>query len=345
MTLTSQDPPSPRHEPDTASPLLSTPHSPLSGRSAATTKASVVLLTRNAGPAFAETLDAVLSQETGFGFEVLVLDSGSTDGTTEMAAARGAVVHRVPAGAFDHGATRDLGLSLAGGEFVALLVQDAVPLDGRWLAAMVEDLDADPLVAGVYGRQVPRPGGGPLARVLTADGPTAGPDRREQFAGAGYGNLPPSERRRLAAFDNVGSCLRRSVWEEIPFGETGFGEDLRWGKKVVGAGYKLVYEPRAAVVHSHERGPLYNLRRHYVEGRLLAELFGLVPVPDLSALLLNTLLASGYLFRRLFTEEKAGWRALPLAAGHAVPSQLGAYLAARDRRLPARLREFLRAGV
>ena len=310
-------------------------------------KASVVVLTLNAGPGFAETLDGVFAQKVGSDFEVIVLDSGSTDGTRELARARGAAVHGVPASDFDHGATRDRGLSLAAGQYVALLVQDAVPLDDRWLAAMIEDLEDDPLVAGVYGRQVPRPDGGPLARVLVTNAPTAGHERREQYAGGPvrYRTLPPAERRALALFDNVSSCLRRSVWEEIPFGRTGFGEDLRWGERAIARGHKLVYEPRSAVVHSHERGPLYDLRRHYAEGLLLLALFGLAPVPNLARLLRNTLLALAHLCRRLLLDEKAGWRSPLLAVRHAVPSQLGLYLSAKRRKLPARLDAFLNRGV
>ena len=310
-------------------------------------KASAVILTLNAGPAFAATLDGVFAQKTGSDFEVIVLDSGSTDGTPELARACGAAVHTISASTFDHGATRDRGISLAAGEYVALLVQDAVPLDDRWLAAMIEDLEGDPLVAGVYGRQVPRPGSSALARVLVTDAPTAGDERREQHAGGQghYWKLPPAKRRELALFDNVSSCLRRSVWEDLPFGRTGFGEDLRWGKRAVEAGYKLVYEPRSAVVHSHERGPLYDLRRHYAEGLLLFDLFGLAPVPTLARLLPNALLASAHLCRRLLIDEGAGWRSLPLAVRHGVPSQLGLYLAAKRRVLPARLDKFLRRGV
>jgi rhamnosyltransferase len=307
----------------------------------------VVVLTLNAGPGFAETLDGVFAQKVGSDFEVIVVDSGSTDGTRELARARGAAVYGVSASDFDHGATRDRGLSLAAGEYVALLVQDAVPLDDRWLAAMIEDLEDDPLVAGVYARQVPRPDSSPLARVLVENAPTSGHERREQNAGApgGYRALPPARRRELALFDNVSSCLRRSIWEEIPFGRTGFGEDLRWGERVLSRGYKLVYEPRSAVVHSHERGPLYDLRRHYAEGLLLLDLFGLAPVPNLARLLPNTLLASAHLCRRLLLDEGAGWRSLPLVARHAVPSQLGLYLATRRRTLPDRLDAFLGRGV
>lgn len=301
-------------------------------------KASVVVLTLNAGAGFGALLDRFLARDGAFDREVLVVDSGSTDGTVELALRRGATVHRLSPGEFEHGATRNLAVSLTAGEYVAFIVQDALPLDEGWLPAMVENFERDERVAGVYGRQLPYPGSGPLARALVNDWPTAATDRREQFLEdpSGYAALPPSGRRSLALFDNVSSCVRRSVWEEFPFDKTPFGEDVRWGKKVVEAGYKLVYEPRSAVYHSHERGALYDVRRHYAEGLVLLDLFGLTPTPNLPRLFLNALRSWAYLFLRLRRNERASGGVLRhalLAAGYALPSQLGAYLAAKNRRL------------
>lgn len=318
-------------------------------------KASVVVLTYNAGLAFEGLLERLSAQETDFDYEVIVVDSGSTDGTAELARRYGAHVHRIPQAAFDHGMTRNTGISLSRGEYVALIVQDAAPLDGRWLAAMVENLDRDEIVAGVYGRQTPRPEHGALTRALVNGWPTAALERREQFVGTSgpYREMPPSERRLLATFDNVSSCLRRSVWEEMPFEQTGFGEDLRWGARVVGAGYKLVYEPRSAVLHSHERGWLYDLRRNYVDQIVLLDLFELELVPSLWRLVLNILSSTAYLYLRLRREMEGGAarRAL-LSARYALSSQLGAYLGVKNRRLAgvsprasARLDAFMNRGI
>ena len=346
-------------------------------------RVSVVIPAFNeAGHKFEELLKRISAQEGDFDREVVVVDSGSTDGTTELARRYGAIVHQIRKQEFNHGATRNLGISLARGEYVALVVGDAVPLDERWLATMVENLEQDERVAGVYSRQVPHPEASPLTRVLVNSLATAGLERREQsvggpeqylekspskrrrFAAFGRGRLAAFERRRLAAFerrrlaafDNVSSCLRRSVWEEMPFEKTNFGEDLRWGKKVVEAGHKIVYEPRSAVMHSHERGAMYDLRRGYIDQRLLLELFGLELVPNLVYLPLAISRSSLYLCRLLRRDEEAAgkgmlWATLP-AVRYAVLVHVGNYLgtksgsiARRSPRVFEKLHRFLTKGL
>ena len=301
------------------------------------TKVSIVIPTLNAGPEFEELLERVSVQEGDFDREILVVDSGSTDGTVELARRYGATVHQIPKTEFDHGATRNLGISLARGEYVALTVQDAAPLDERWLATMVENLEHDEYVAGVYSRQIPREESSALTRVLINDLATASLERREQFAESPerYRKMPPRKRRRLALFDDVSSCLRRSVWEELPYEKTDFGEDIRWGKRVVEAGYKIVYEPRSAVFHSHERGAIYDLKRYYMDQRVLLELFELELVPNLARLLLAIFRSSVHLYRLLRQDKELTVRGTPhlawLAVKYAIPAQVGNYLGVRSR--------------
>lgn len=318
---------------------------------------SVVIPTFDAGPGFEELLRRLDAQRGDFELEVVVVDSGSTDGTAELATRYGAAIHRVPKADFDHGATRDLGVSFSSGEYVALTVQDAVPLDEKWLAAMVENLQKDPRVAAVYGRHVPRPDAGVMTRALVGNLAVADHERREQEIQdqAQYRSLSPAQRRRMAAFDNVSSCLRRSVWEEFPFGQADFAEDLRWGKKVVEAGYRIVYEPRSVVVHSHERGPLYDLRRHYVDQLVLDELFGARTVPNLPRLILGVPHSARHVYGLLRRGEQAPEKKPKLlldAATYALASQLGAYLGAKvpsisrlSPRLHTRLHRLLAKGV
>jgi rhamnosyltransferase len=178
-----------------------------------------------------------------------------------------------------------------------------------------------------------------------------------QYAGGPheYRKMLPARRRRLAAFDNVSSCLRRSVWEEMPFDRTNFGEDIRWGKRVVEAGYKTIYEPRSAVIHSHERGAIYDLRRYYVNQRILLELFGFRIVSNLRHLLLAIPRTSLYLYRLLRQDQemsKRRLRPLMLATKYALVTQIGTYLGARSDLLArlsprafGKLHRFLSKGI
>lgn len=317
-------------------------------------KASIVIPTLDAGPNFETTLEAISAQKSGFDLETIVVDSGSEDGTPELAEKHGAKVVRIPRSEFSHGGTRNLGISHSSGEFVALTVQDATPMNDSWLSSLVGSLVDDGSVAVAYSRHVPRPGAGPLTRAVVGGLAWAEEERRVQEMGSieRYRSMTPMEKRLLCAFDNVSSCVRRSVWEEFPFEETSFAEDLRWGKRAIESGRKIVYEPRSAVVHSHERGALYDLRRSYVDALAITELFDARLVPNLPRLALGAALTSRRMERLLRSEEKNAAKRAALALRFALTSQGGAYLAGKEEamehtspKLHAKVHNFLGKGV
>jgi len=166
--------------------------------------------------------------------------------------------------------------SQAQGHYLVFLSEDAVPVDQSWLEMMIKNFQNDAQVAGVYCRQLPRPDDPPLVRrgVETS---RAGLSRKEiKFIEnrKDYDSLPPLQKYFFCNFDNVASAMRKDVWEKYPFEETYFAEDLGWAKRVLEAGYKIVYETQTAVYHSHERPFGYQLRRHYLHQRRIYELFG-----------------------------------------------------------------------
>lgn len=199
---------------------------------------SVVILTKNAGPDFAETLDAVYSQQDTAAFEVLILDSGSTDGTLDLCAKFPAKVIEVPPADFQHGGTRNYGASFATGHFIVFLVQDAIPVGTDWLKNLVAPLSAVGNIAGAYSRNIPRPEAScRQAREI------------ERYF---------QSRERLQAspddhtFSNVSSVVRKTVFDTIPFPAVEFGEDQLWARKVLEAGYLIQYAASSVVVHSHD---------------------------------------------------------------------------------------------
>ncbi|MDW7684979.1 MAG: hypothetical protein SCK29_12795, partial [Bacillota bacterium] len=100
-----------------------------------------------------------------------------------------------------------------------------------------------------------------------------------------YEQKCPAEKQKLLTFDNVSSCIRKSIWQEIPFREISFGEDIDWSKHVIEAGYKIVYEPNSAVIHSHNRSVWYETKRAYLTHRTLNETCGMQLIPSLKDLI------------------------------------------------------------
>jgi rhamnosyltransferase len=247
---------------------------------------SVLIPTLNAGPEFAAVLDAIAGQTTDFGFEVLLVDSGSSDGTLELGRRHAARVLRIPKSKFSHGGARNYGISAARGDYVALTVQDALPADDGWLRKLVENMVGDEKVAGVYGRQIPRPDCNPFSRYALERHFTNRSERRVQAIEdpERYESLAPMRKLETIAFDDVNSCVRRSVWKRHPFGPVPFGEDLDWSERVLKAGYRIVYEPASAVVHSHNRSAFYEMKRAYLAHKLLCRMLGLRLLPTLGEL-------------------------------------------------------------
>jgi len=227
---------------------------------------SVVILTLNAGPQLRRTLDAVRGQRFDGAVEVLVLDSGSTDGTRRLAESTGGVrLHHVEN--FGHGRTRNEAARLARGEFVVYLTQDAIPVGDRWLANLLAPFE-DARVAATFSRQVPYSNATPMERFFLA---TRFPEERIV--------RPQPTVHRLGLytvfFSNVSSAIRRATLVEFPFDETLImSEDQQFARDVLAAGYRTVYEPASVVRHSH-RYTLWQVFARYFDS-----LYSLVEIFD-----------------------------------------------------------------
>jgi glycosyltransferase involved in cell wall biosynthesis len=217
----------------------------------------------------------VAAQRVDRDFELLVCDSGSTDGSAEAAERAGARVLRIARSEFSHGATRNLLAAEAGGDHVAYLTQDATPADDRWLQALLGGFALADDVALVAGPYLPRPGAPVHVRRELADafaamaGPGGAP-RVYRLADAG---TPP--RPGPATFHtDANGALAKAAWRRVPFRAVPYAEDQLLALDMLRAGFAHAFVPAAAVVHSHDYGPIAQVRRHVDEFRALREVFG-----------------------------------------------------------------------
>jgi glycosyltransferase involved in cell wall biosynthesis len=263
--------------------------------------------------------------------DVLVIDSGSRDGSQHTARAAGATVLEIAPVDFGHGRTRNLGAERSGGDIVAFLTQDATPVAG-WLDALREAFALSQQVGAVFGPHLPRPETSPMiARELA-----------EFFAT--FGDAPRVFGPGDATFlSNVNAAYRRACWEDIRFDEVPYSEDQAFGRALAGHPlWRKAYHPGAAVLHAHDYGPVEFMRRYFDEYRGLRETIGHVePFGVRSAARdVRTLVAADrrYLADRP-ASERARWTARSVAhhGGRKVFSALGS----RADRLPAGLQRRL----
>src|SRR5689334_11328597 len=105
---------------------------------------SIVIPKKNAGAEFRKILAAIRRQTRTS--EIVVVDSGSSDGTVEVAREFGAIVKSIPPESFNHGETRNDGIREAAGSLCVMLVQDAVPVGEDWLENLLSPLSDDRVV-------------------------------------------------------------------------------------------------------------------------------------------------------------------------------------------------------
>jgi glycosyltransferase involved in cell wall biosynthesis len=241
-----------------------------------TASVTVAIPVRDGGPLLAGTLAALARQSVEH--ELLVCDSGSRDDSMSVARSHGARVLQIPPAQFSHGGTRNLLVSEARGERVALLTQDAEPADERWLERLLGGFELGEDVGIVYGPYRPREGASAAVRI----------ELERWFGSLSPGGTPQVERLgdpegllpvsafigRRGFFTDANACIARVAWERAPFREVPYAEDRVLAIDMLRAGYAKAFVPRAAVLHSHDYTTSEQLRRCFDEWRGLREVYG-----------------------------------------------------------------------
>jgi glycosyltransferase involved in cell wall biosynthesis len=198
-------------------------------------QASIIIRTYNEARRLPEVLDAIAAQE-GVPHEVLLVDSGSTDRTVEIAERHGCRIERIAKADFSFGRSLNLGCRAARGRFLVFVSGHCVPVGRRWLARLLEPLAAG-RVALSYGRQV------------------GGEDSRFSECRIFEKYFPAQSRIPQEGFfcNNANAALPRDVWEKAPFDEELTGlEDMHLGQRLAGLGQAIGYVAEAEVRHLHD---------------------------------------------------------------------------------------------
>jgi rhamnosyltransferase len=233
-------------------------------------KASIVIPCYNGGQILHKCIETCLSQDVNFDYEIVVIDSSSSDGSREYLLEKSKAnprlrVYVIKKSDFGHGKTRNLGASYSRGELICFITQDAVPADQYWLLNMVKSMDKHPAAAGAFGRHRAHANHSAytdhqLDMHFTSFGPGTVAYKAENLeryeTDRGY-------RQRLHYYSDNNSCMRRSVWLKQPYDDVPFGEDQLWADKIIRQGYTKLYVDDSVVFHSHD----FNIKESYQRGK------------------------------------------------------------------------------
>jgi len=198
-------------------------------------RASIVIRTLNEARYLRELLDGIRRQQCDFEVESVVIDSGSTDGTLDIAHDHGCVLEHIRREDFSFGRSLNMGCTAASGDVLVFVSGHCVPTDEHWLRRICGPV-AEGLVDYAYGRQI----GGVASRFSECR-------IFEKY-------YPAVSRVPQNGFfcNNANAALSRKAWAEHRFDEDLTGlEDMQLAKRLCEAGGRVGYVSDACVYHYH----------------------------------------------------------------------------------------------
>jgi len=270
---------------------------------------SVVIRALNEAPHIGRLL-ASLASQTRVADEVVLVDSGSSDRTVEIAEQFDCKIIHMPPSEFTFGRSLNWGCDVAKGDLLVFVSAHVYPLEPTWLSKLTAPFE-NPQVGLSYGGQTG--------------------DHRSNFAEIRLLNRWfPSESvaDQDDPFCNNANCaIRKSLWQDQPYDETLPGlEDLAFARDMLAAGHKISYVADARIAHVHEEGFRQTLNRYRREAMAYKEIFGRTEISLPKAVALATASIAGDTKAALDQRDLGAMRE---AASFRVAQFTGAYLGYR----------------
>lgn len=219
-------------------------------------KLSVIMRTKNADWVVGQALRALHSQ-TVRDFELVVVDSGSTDQTLPIVREYSPRLIQIPASSYIPGAVLNQAIEAATGDTLIFQNSDTVPLSRFALERLLKPFH-DTAIVATFARQIPRPEAhGWVRRDYEASFPARG------------------DAPQWMPLSLPFAAMRRSAWERHRFHTAAWGsEDIEWGTWARTQGYVVRYVSNAIVMHSHNYTLRETFGRRFIEGEADAFIHG-----------------------------------------------------------------------
>jgi len=239
---------------------------------------SVVIPTKNGGEDFRRALATIANQKGFRKVETIVVDSGSTDKTVEVAEQFGAKIIKILPEEFSHSYARNLGASYASGEYLLFTVQDALPPSDLWLYELFSVIKHNDVVA-VSCAEFPWESADLFYRAITWNHYRFLEVDREDRIMRYAGSEDHVTLRKNGQLSDLACLISKDVFTKYNY-RTDYGEDLDLGLRLIKDGYEIAFLGSTRIIHSHNRPAYYYLKRGYVENVFLPRIFSDYPTVE-----------------------------------------------------------------
>jgi len=209
-------------------------------------KISIVIRAFNEEEHIEKLLLGIQDQKVSFKYEIILVDSGSTDATVDIALKFGVKVVHIDATLFSFGHSLNKGIEKTNGEFCVFVSAHCYPQNEEWLNNLIEPFE-DPSIALVYGRQI----GNEITKYS------------EQQIFAKWFSKEDGGVQTSLFCNNANAAIKKEVWYQNKFNESLTGlEDIDWAKYAISKDYLLYYAADAVVIHVHNETCTQIYRRY-----------------------------------------------------------------------------------
>lgn len=216
-------------------------------------KVSIVIRAYNEEEHITKLLHGI-SVQTLQDYEIILVDSGSTDSTAALVKDYGGKVCFISPEEFTFGRVLNLGIENSRGKYCVIASGHVYPTRKDWLEKMIKPFEGNDKIALVYGKQ-------------------RGCKKSKFSEHQIFSQWFPDSYRGIQDHpfcNNANAAIRKDIWKNIKYDETLTGlEDLDWAKKAIKNGYKIYYSPKAEVIHVHEESFEQIKRRYEREAKAL----------------------------------------------------------------------------
>ena len=251
---------------------------------------SVIIPVYNGGEVFRDAVGRLRAQKTDFPTEIIVVDSGSSDGSVEFCREAGIKLIEIPNSEFSHSHARNLGAEAASGDILVFMTQDARPTDEKWLEALTEPIRCEGVAAVSCREEFPE--GTDLFYKISAYYHCRYLGISEKDSLKYYvPGMSRNELRGSASLNDVTCAVRADVFRQFKY-RFDFGEDLDLGIRLLQSGYLIKLLGSTATLHGHNRESGYYIKRYLIDTISLGRIFmepvaGTVETPAVRDSILN----------------------------------------------------------